>query len=121
MNTITSKITISELARLFNISRPTMYKYIKCYENGELDLIPEEIKNMFDYIVNNEIYNKEQIYNHAMNKFDATSKEAILDRIKILLDNNEDFKELMNIIVTNSDNIDFNEILEYLKEIKNNG
>ena len=118
MNTITSKITISELARLFNISRPTMYKYIKCYEDGNIDLIPNEIKDMFDFLLNNDIYDKEQIYNYAMNKFDASSKEAILDRIKILLQNNEDFKDFMNFIVNETDNIDYKELLNILKEYK---
>ena len=44
------KITISELARLTNLSRPTLYKYVEEYENNDISNIPADILELFNYI-----------------------------------------------------------------------
>lgn len=85
MKRITDIITISELSRLINISRPTLYKYIDDYENGIFDNIDETYKRLFDYITYN-VSNKKQIYDYCINSFENDDKKAILDKIKFLLD-----------------------------------
>jgi len=85
MKQITEIITISELSRLINVSRPTLYKYIDDYENGFFDKIDETYKKLFDYISYN-VTNKKQIYDYCINSFENDDKKATLDKIKFLLD-----------------------------------
>ncbi len=40
--------SLSEVAERFSISRPTLYKYMDCFDNGEYDRIPEKILAYFD-------------------------------------------------------------------------
>lgn len=48
--TIKKKLSISDLADAFGISRPTLYRYIEYYESERRDSIPEHIAMYFDYI-----------------------------------------------------------------------
>ena len=48
--TIKKKLSISDLADAFGISRPTLYRYIEYYDTERRDSIPEHIAMYFDYI-----------------------------------------------------------------------
>ena len=119
MSTITNKITISELSRLLGISRPTMYKYISSFDDGNSDEIPEEFLDILKFIDENEIYSKDEIYNYCMSKFMATSSKGLMDRVKVLNDSNEDFHSLLSFLITNSAALDFKDVLEKLGGNKN--
>ena len=45
-------LRISDLAEYLKISRPTLYKYIDMYEEGDRSTIDTKILNLFDYIQN---------------------------------------------------------------------
>ena len=47
---IKKKLSISDLADAFGISRPTLYRYIEYYDTERRDSIPEHITQYFDYI-----------------------------------------------------------------------
>ena len=47
---IKKKLSISDLADAFGISRPTLYRYIEYYETGRKESIPDPISMYFDYI-----------------------------------------------------------------------
>ena len=47
-NTLKEVSSISEIAEKFGISRPTLYKYMDCFDNGEYDRIPGKILSYFD-------------------------------------------------------------------------
>lgn len=47
-NTLKEISSISEIAEKFGISRPTLYKYMDCFDNGEYDRIPGKILSYFD-------------------------------------------------------------------------
>jgi hypothetical protein len=47
---IKKKLSISDLADAFGISRPTLYRYIEYYDTDRRDSIPEHIVQYFDYI-----------------------------------------------------------------------
>jgi len=47
---IKKKLSISDLADAFGISRPTLYRYIEYYETERRDSIPEHIAMYFDFI-----------------------------------------------------------------------
>ena len=48
-------IKITELAKYLQISRPTMYKYIECYDLGQEELVDKQIAKLFDYISKNDL------------------------------------------------------------------
>ena len=56
---ITDMISISELARLLNKSRPTVYKYVSDYENGNFAGLPLSVKRLFNEIKNGNIPKRE--------------------------------------------------------------
>lgn len=56
-----------ELANYLNISRPTMYKFIESYENGEFETINKKVLKLFDYISNNELIGKNNVINYILN------------------------------------------------------
>lgn len=45
---ISGNISLSSFAKCMSISRPTLYKYMDAYDSGNLDLIPDNILNVFD-------------------------------------------------------------------------
>ena len=47
---IKKKLSISDLADAFGISRPTLYRYIEYYETERRGSMPEQIATYFDYI-----------------------------------------------------------------------
>ncbi len=111
---VTDIITISELARLMNISRPTLYKYLYDYENDNSNNIPSDYKLLFDHIVNN-AKDKKDIYNYCMNQFESDDEKAILDKIKMLIQD-KIYKDIFNKL-TKDINIDkLNKINQILME-----
>ena len=65
---VTDIITITELSRIMNKSRPTIYKYIQDYEEERKEDVPLVVKELFDLIVNNG-YGKKDIYIYCDSKF----------------------------------------------------
>lgn len=58
---ITDIVTITELSRITNKSRPTIYKYISDFENEKYDDIPLVVLNLFNGIQKKE-FSKKDIY-----------------------------------------------------------
>ena len=102
---IIDAVTISELSRLLNKSRPTVYKYISDYENGNLDAIPENVKELFRLIENEEI-DKNGIYDFSNKRFGQNNQKISVSAQKAI-----------DYIIENQDNIDFVELNEYLKKV----
>nr|MCR5349489.1 hypothetical protein [Acholeplasmatales bacterium] len=100
MKKITDMITVSELSRLIDISRPTLYKYINEYEIGAKPSYDLKFKHLFDYITEESTISKNQVYDYCMAVFESKSNKAILDKIKILLEDYE-YKDLFKIITNN--------------------
>ncbi len=46
--------TVSDASEKLSISRPSMYKYISCYESGDYDVIPKHVRDFFDFLMSNE-------------------------------------------------------------------
>lgn len=87
------KITISELSRLINFSRPTLYKYLDEYEKKCYDNIPSNVVNLFDYIYSDESYNKNDIIEYCASSFMFSSTNSIIDEVKMLIKTKDGFKE----------------------------
>ncbi len=60
-------IKITELANYFNISRPTMYKYIESFDNDDFEKIPKSIYDLFVYIKENKLIGKINVIDYVIN------------------------------------------------------
>lgn len=60
-------IKITELANYFNISRPTMYKYIESFDNDDFEKIPKSIYDLFIFIKENKLIGKINVIDYVIN------------------------------------------------------
>lgn len=115
MKKITDMITVSELSRLIDISRPTLYKYINEYEIGAKPSYDHKFKSLFDFILKDTTINKNQIYDYCMIIFTSSNDKAIIDKIKYLIEDDK-YKEIFTLITNNIDRIDSDDLKKYLNE-----
>ncbi len=94
---ITDMITITELSRLLGKSRPTVYKYISDFEEGNFSTLPHSVKKLFLEIQSGNIP-KKGIYEYCEHWFAGEStpsphakknKPVTLKEIFTLLKKNE--------------------------------
>lgn len=90
---INGKITISELSRLVDISRPTLYKYVEEYEKGNFNTIPKELLKLFDYINSDSVTDKSMIIGYCIDTYKKTNEHSVLDKIKMLMKTDWKFKK----------------------------
>lgn len=99
---ITDIVTITELSRITNKSRPTLYKYISDFEAGNLSEIPGAIVKLFEGISTGE-FSKKDIYSYCDSYFME----------------NDDLAEIFNLIKENKNKINLVALKEFiLKEIR---
>ncbi len=48
---ITDIVTITELSNMLGRSRPTVYKYVSDYEDGNFSALPRQVRTLFDKIM----------------------------------------------------------------------
>jgi len=99
MNKITEFITITELAPLLNVSRPTLYKYMIDYEAGEVRNIKYEIIIIFDFITK-DAKNKVDII-EFINKQKEGDDTTLFRKVKKLLNEDKHFKDLITHLLKN--------------------
>ena len=98
-------LTITELSRLLNKSRPTTYKYISDYMDENFDVIPPLVKTLFDNVENGK-FHKNNIYEYCY--------------ILLLMDYQEYIKVIYSLFKENEKKLNFVKIKEFiLKEIEN--
>lgn len=103
---ITDIITITELSRLTQKSRPTLYKYVNDYKNNNLDEIPYSFIRLFELAR------------------EGGSKNSIIDYCKITYGdksvNKDDINKILFMISENVDKLDLKKIINFIEgEIKN--
>lgn len=102
---VLNDFNITELSRLLNKSRPTVYKYITDYKNKNFDNIPNSVKELFDRIEGG--CTKSDVYAYCESHF---LKKAV---------NNVELKQLIDLIVENEDVINLDKLKKFiLGEIK---
>lgn len=103
---VLNDFSITELSRLLNKSRPTVYKYITDYKNKNFDSIPNSVKELFDRIESGCAMS--EVYAYCESNF---FKKDI---------NNVELKQLIELIVENENIIDLEKLKNFiLGEIKN--
>ena len=100
--------SITELSNLTGKTRPTLYKYIGAYDNGDLDLIPYSFIQLFNLMEKPNV-KRSEIVNYCKSNF-------------IEVDKDESFNNLVKILKDNKDKLDLNKIKSFMEEeIKNGG
>lgn len=116
------ELRITELADYLQVSRPTMYKYIDCYDNAQFDQIDKRILKLFNYIFENELVGKKNIVNyiltHLVDVKDMGDNDelSLIKKIKNYVISNPDSKKSRLIVaVVTTNNLD--DIICYLSDI----
>lgn len=115
-------LRITELADYLQLSRPTMYKFIECYDNGEFEQINKKVLKLFNYINENEIAGKRNVVNYILNnlvevkQLGGKQESDTLNLIKKnILTNPESKKSLFVKLIAQKDT--FDKIIYYLMDI----
>ena len=105
---ITDLISITELSRLTKKSRPTIYKYINDYYNGNFDEIPYTFIKLFELSKEANV-SKEKIKMYCLSNYgDFNNSE------------NEDLKRIIELLNNNLDVLDLGKIKSFIEgELKN--
>lgn len=77
-------IKITELANYLNVSRPTMYKFIDCYDSGQFEVISKPVLKLFEFIENNELIGKNNVVAFILNNI-AEIDDTDMDEINALV------------------------------------
>ena len=75
-------IRLTELSDYFNISRPTIYKYIEHYEEGKLDQINPLVRTVFVFIESKDVISKKEVVTYIINLLD---RELVFNDHDLLL------------------------------------
>ena len=115
-------LRITELADYLQLSRPTMYKFIECYDNGEFEQINKKVLKLFNYINENELAGKRNVVNYILNnlvevkQLGSKQENDTLSLIKKnILTNPESKKSQFVKLVAQKDT--FDKIIYYLMDI----
>lgn len=95
MSVITDAMTVTELSRLTNKSRPTVYKWVTLYDDGKISELPKPVAELFGLIEKHE--SRSNIYNFCETVFFDTSGEDELREIIELIRNNKEKLDLQKI------------------------
>ena len=105
MKAITDTVSITELSRLTNKSRPTIYKWLMLYENESKDELPLAIAKLFDLIADNG--SKRDVYQFCEEQF-------------VVRDDDEALEEVLRLLRTNRSKLDLEKVKNFvLEELKN--
>lgn len=102
---ITDAISITELSRLLQKSRPTIYKYITDYQQGNESDVPYAVGELFR-LIEDEDLSHDDIIAYCHNRFGSPDAE-LLPRAKQLID----------FIKNNQHRIDFDRMEHYLRKV----
>ena len=116
------EIKITELANYLQISRPTMYKFIDSYDNGNKKEVNSSVAKLFDYMEDNPLAGKRVIINYILTKMadmkdaDTDSVNEIIKAVKGYVSNNPD-SEKTQFIRKCSEQSQYDIVIHYLVEI----
>ncbi len=116
------ELRVTELADYLQLSRPTMYKFIDLYDNGEFDLVNPKVLKLFNYISENELAGKKAVIAYILNNLVELkpmadkSEAALQNKIrKYLISNPQSKKSLFLEFMFASDK--FDPVISYLCDI----
>lgn len=92
------KITIAELSRIIDVSRPSLYKYVEEFETKKYINIPKPIITLFEFVYSDYCYGKQDIIEYCAANFSSKNTSSLIDEIKILI-SDEEFKLKLRIFL----------------------
>lgn len=107
---ITDMITITELSRLLGKSRPTVYKYISDFEQGDYSSLPHSVKKLFMDIQSGEIP-KKGIYEYCEHWFAGETPTPKQKKQTVTL------KEIISTLKKNERKLDLEKLKNYIDEV----
>ena len=116
------ELKITELADYLQISRPTMYKYIESYDNGDYSDINNKVLKLFNYIMSNPLVGKKVVINYIFTNLVEVKEMETKDENKsyvaikkYILENPDSEKsEFIKLIVQKSV---FDNMISYMMEV----
>ena len=113
-------IKITELASYLSISRPTMYKFIEMYDEGNKKELTNSISLLFDYIEQNDLIDKKNVVSYILTNIASIEdaplgEEPLAKNISDCLksSDSEIKKQIMEYLINNND---LDELFAYLIE-----
>lgn len=116
------EMRITELADYLQVSRPTMYKLIECYDSAKFDCIGKDALALFNYITENELVGKKNVINYILSNIarvsgpSAEHESSTVYAVKNYLENNPDSKK-SRFISECFLNDEFNDVICYIADI----
>lgn len=110
-------LRITEIAEYLHLSRPTVYKFIDCYDKKQFKMIDDRALKLFNFIEENEFVGKRGAISYILNNLtDATASDGTVDGvIKYLRENPASKKS--RFITECTENDTFDSIIYYLADI----
>ena len=116
------ELKITELSDYLQISRPTMYKFIESYDNGDVSTINKHVLKLFKYIDENPLIGKKTVVSYILNnlveekELGNTTENRLFNQIKrYILANPESAKsQFIGVIVQKTD---FDDVITYLLKV----
>ena len=102
---ITDAISITELSRLLQKSRPTIYKYITDYEEGNESSIPPAVLRLF-HLIDHEDLSHDDIIQYCKTRFGSPDAEILPQA-----------RRLIEFIKENQHRIDFERLEKLLRKV----
>jgi hypothetical protein len=109
---VTDVVSITELSKLLGKSRPTVYKYIFDYENGQQDTVPVPIIRLFDQITTASL-TKREVYDYCYKWFSAGGMNM---QGKAVKEEKVDVKEIIKLIKANQHKINLQRLEKIIRE-----
>ncbi len=115
-------LKITELSDYMQISRPTMYKFIEAYDDGNSSIINKYVLKLFKYIDENPLIGKKTVVSYILTnlveekELGDTSENRIYNQIKrYLISNPESVKsQFIELVVQKTD---YDDAIKYLMKI----
>ena len=92
-------LSITELSSLTGKTRPTLYKYINCFNNDEYDDVPYSFIQLFTLMSKIDV-KRSEVINYCKNSFSLSEDEELNDLIKYIKNNRNkiDLKKVKGLI-----------------------
>ena len=115
-------LRITELADYLQISRPTAYKFIDCYDSNNFDQINRKVLKLFNFITENELAGKKVVINYILNnlvelkELGSHEEQTTIKHIKNFVVSNHESKKAQFIELCCKSQ-QYDELIHYLVDI----
>ena len=95
-------IKMTELAGYMKISRPSLYKYVESYEDGDFKSVPEKVLRTFKFIDRFKTLTKENLITYVICEFsdpsESNPKESIRKYLMMRADNDPKIELMFRLV-----------------------